>query len=265
MNSSLTRLVILSLLQERPMHGYELQQIIQDQKLEQWTDILSGSIYFALTQMEKEELIRTEAEERTGNRIRKIYAITDLGKEAFLQLLREALTSPPHSLKSSFSLALGIAHALPVEERAKILRQNIRNLEELRQVWKTGQAIKSKYHPVLKALFENDLELIDRDLRFLQDLMLIDETEAGNGPPVPVKATHLIVKTSGTHKGNPYTYEETLPIEKYAASQWWSWFHPVRVKETLRKIPEAVEGDVFTINDPATKTITEIRAIVREG
>jgi DNA-binding PadR family transcriptional regulator len=256
--------VILSILQQRPMHGYEIQQIISDQALEQWTDILSGSIYFALSQMEKEELIRADAEERTGNRIRKIYAITERGKEAFMQLLREALVTPPHSLKSSFSLALGMAQALPIEERSKSLRQNIRNLEELRQIWKTGQAIKSKYHPALKALFENDLELIDRDLKFLQELLVINETEAGNGPPVPAKATHLIIRTSGTYGRNPYTYEEIVPIEKYAGSQWWSWFHPQRVKETLRKIPEAVEGDVFTINDPLTKTITEIRAIARE-
>jgi DNA-binding PadR family transcriptional regulator len=260
----LTRLVILSILKQRPMHGYEIQQIIQEQKFEQWTDILSGSIYFALNQMEKEELIRAEGEERTGNRIRKIYAITKQGGDAYLQLLREALASPPHSLKSGFSLALGMAYNLSVEERSKILRQNIRNLEELRQFWKKGQAIKSKFHPALKALFENDLELIERDMRFLQELLTINVSEAGNEPPVPAKATHLIIKTSGTYSGNPYTYEEIVPIEKYAVSQWWSWFQPKRVKETLRKIPEAVEGDVFTINDPLTKTITEIRAITRE-
>jgi DNA-binding PadR family transcriptional regulator len=173
----MTRLVLLSLLQQRPMHGYEIQQKVQDEKMEQWTNILSGSIYFALTQMEKEGLIRADAEERTGNRLRKIYAITDEGREAYLNLLREALLSPPHSLKSDFSLAIGFAPDLSVEERSKLLRQNIRNLEETRLFWKSGEEIKSGIHPAIKAIFKNDLELIDRDIRFLQELLAINESE----------------------------------------------------------------------------------------
>jgi DNA-binding PadR family transcriptional regulator len=42
-----TRLVILGLLRERSLHGYEIKHIIQDH-MGDWTSIAFGSIYFAL-------------------------------------------------------------------------------------------------------------------------------------------------------------------------------------------------------------------------
>ncbi|HEX3046387.1 MAG TPA: PadR family transcriptional regulator [Bacillota bacterium] len=114
-------MIILGILQSRPMHGYEIQQLIQEEQMERWANILSGSIYFALNQMEKEGLIAPVAEERTGNRLRKKYAITAAGRVSLLELLRKALASPPHSLKSDFSLALGFAMLLSREERDELL------------------------------------------------------------------------------------------------------------------------------------------------
>jgi DNA-binding PadR family transcriptional regulator len=258
----MTRLVILSLLQQHPMHGYEIQQTIQEQKMEQWTNILSGSIYFALNQMEKEGLVRADAEERTGNRLRKIYAITDQGREAFLELLREALTSPPHSLKSDFSLALGLAMVLSQEERNRLLLQNIKNLGKTREFWKAGQEIKGRLHPALQAHFANDLELIERDLRFLRELLVINESVAGQGRmPARNKATHLVFRTTGDYNGNSFTYKETVPVAQYKDSYWWQRFRSEQAEEVLARASEILEMDCFMIDDSQTKTITEIIAI----
>lgn len=91
----MTNLILLALLRERPMHGYELQQLIQTSRMDTWTNLLSGSIYYALNKMEQDGLLRTEAEERTGARLRKIYAITEAGEEMFQQMLRQSLTITP--------------------------------------------------------------------------------------------------------------------------------------------------------------------------
>jgi len=42
-----TRLVILGLLRERPLYGYEIKHVIEDH-MGDWTSIAFGSIYFAL-------------------------------------------------------------------------------------------------------------------------------------------------------------------------------------------------------------------------
>jgi len=74
------RVIILHYLNIKPTHGYEIQQFISMSGIDQWTKIQSGSIYYALTKLEKEKNIAIQREERTGSRVRKIYAITEQGK-----------------------------------------------------------------------------------------------------------------------------------------------------------------------------------------
>jgi DNA-binding PadR family transcriptional regulator len=175
----MTRLVILSLLQMKPMHGYEMRQFIKAQRMEQWTDIGSGSIYFALSQMEKEGLVNAGAEERTGDRLRRIYSITSKGSSALNDLLRDALANPPHSLKSSFSFAIVPSFLLKQEERIRIYEQNIAKLKEMKKAWEIGQNIKAEWHPAIKLIFQHDLELIKSDIRLLEELIKItDEPNA---------------------------------------------------------------------------------------
>ena len=45
--------VILGLLRQKPLYGYELKQIIEEY-MGDWTDIKFGSIYFALSRLNDE-------------------------------------------------------------------------------------------------------------------------------------------------------------------------------------------------------------------
>ena len=86
-----TRLVVLGLLQKRPLHGYEIKHIIQDH-MGDWTSIAFGSIYFALKKLTEEGMVEIAATEQEGNRpSRTVYAVTDTGRDEFLRLLRELL------------------------------------------------------------------------------------------------------------------------------------------------------------------------------
>mgnify|MGYP001169825014 FL=1 len=178
----MTRLIILSLLRERPMHGYEIQQFIQESRLDQWANVLSGSIYYALNKMEEEGLIRAEAEERTGARLRKIYGITPEGEKVYHELLRESLVTPPHSLKSDFLLAVNLIHTLPKEEVLSLLRRNMEQLEETKALWQQGYSIKKQYglSEASRLLFENSLQMMDLDIQLLYRLLkLVEEDQAG--------------------------------------------------------------------------------------
>jgi DNA-binding PadR family transcriptional regulator len=175
----MTRLVILGLLLQKPMHGYEIQTMIETSKMDQWANILSGSIYYALTKMEQEELIQTVAEERSGARLRKIYGITEKGKQEFLYLLRKNLQTPPHSLQSDFALSLNWISHIPAAEAIVMMKNAIETLEKRKEQWKYGKEQKLQHglHPIMAAGFDNALEIMEADIRYLKRVIHLLQAE----------------------------------------------------------------------------------------
>jgi DNA-binding PadR family transcriptional regulator len=47
-------LAILSLVDERPRHGYEVEQVIEERGMREWTEIGFSSIYYLLKKLERE-------------------------------------------------------------------------------------------------------------------------------------------------------------------------------------------------------------------
>jgi DNA-binding PadR family transcriptional regulator len=70
------RSAILALLDDRPMHGYEMIQELEERTGGRWTPS-AGSIYPTLQLLEDEGLVTPEEVEG-----RKVYSLTDVGKEA---------------------------------------------------------------------------------------------------------------------------------------------------------------------------------------
>jgi len=70
------RSAILALLDDRPMHGYEMIQELEERTGGRWTPS-AGSIYPTLQLLEDEGLVTPEEVEG-----RKVYSLTDSGKEA---------------------------------------------------------------------------------------------------------------------------------------------------------------------------------------
>lgn len=80
--------VILGMLMEGRMSGYDIKKTTE-QTVGLYYTISYGSLYPALKRLTKDGLI---AEEETGNsKNKKIYQLTDAGREQFLEWLREPL------------------------------------------------------------------------------------------------------------------------------------------------------------------------------
>jgi DNA-binding PadR family transcriptional regulator len=124
------RLFVLGVLNEREAHGYEMKEIARSWNLDKWADIGYGSIYHALGAMEEEGLVQEVAVEQSGGRPpRSVYRITDRGREAFRELLRETCRFG-YQEKHPISLALTFIAQLPPEERVALLEERLRRLEE---------------------------------------------------------------------------------------------------------------------------------------
>lgn len=167
---SSTRLLVLGVLNEGPRHGYEINQLVTAGALEQWTDVKPGSIYHALAKLESEGLAETHAEERSGDRLRRVYAITPEGRRTLRDLLRKALSSPPHSTRSDFALALLWHSLLDSGEARELVAASSRALERRREDIAAGRKAKAGLSPLADALLENAETHLAADAKLLEDI-----------------------------------------------------------------------------------------------
>jgi DNA-binding PadR family transcriptional regulator len=134
----LTRLLILWLLSEGPLHGYRIKKILDDETLRFWFPVEYGSIYAVLRTLERHGYVKPLAVEREGQRpARTRYEITREGREHLRDLLRTAWRELP-SPAEPFQLALAARSELPVEEveellaeRRDALRERLVHLDDL--------------------------------------------------------------------------------------------------------------------------------------
>jgi len=83
-------LLFLGLLRHQKMHGYQLNEFIQ-QDLAVCTDIKKPTAYYLLNKMKERGWI-TQSSEQIGNRpLRRVYQITPTGETVFQSMLRESM------------------------------------------------------------------------------------------------------------------------------------------------------------------------------
>jgi DNA-binding PadR family transcriptional regulator len=100
-----SELLVLGLVAEMPRHGYELEQVIEERSMREWTQIGFSSIYYVLGKLEQRDLIKAEIPATA--KARKSYALTTKGEETLIdQTLATLKTVHP----TYPSLLLGMIH-----------------------------------------------------------------------------------------------------------------------------------------------------------
>ena len=69
-NGDMTRVVLLGVLRNEPMHGYRIKQTLHEWHMDFWADIQGGSIYAGLKRLVSEGLVEKVGSSREGNRRR---------------------------------------------------------------------------------------------------------------------------------------------------------------------------------------------------
>lgn len=95
-----------------------------------------GSIYPALTDLARDGLVVCREEPQPNRPDRKVYALTDAGREHFLRSL--AATPPRHRIRSEFFVLLHFAHLLSPARLRAVLDERVgdvtRMVQELQHV-----------------------------------------------------------------------------------------------------------------------------------
>ena len=88
-------LVVLSLICEQPLHGYQIEQLITDRNMRAWTDLSSSSIYYLLNKLEERGWIEpAPAGPSDQGAPRKVFRITASGEEIWKKATLQALARP---------------------------------------------------------------------------------------------------------------------------------------------------------------------------
>lgn len=121
---------VLGLLRERPMHPYEMQQLLLERHRDVFFKVRPGSLYHTVDRLQSQSLIEPAGTERCGNRPeRTTYRITDEGNRTVQSWVREQLAAPQPEYPS-YPYALTEAHNLTPEDAADALRERCAALTE---------------------------------------------------------------------------------------------------------------------------------------
>ncbi|HJZ79032.1 MAG TPA: PadR family transcriptional regulator [Pyrinomonadaceae bacterium] len=84
-------LVLLSLLAERPMHGYEANATLENRKIRDWAAVSRPQVYYSLDKLTRLGLIRvTEDPSSSAGPERRVFQTTEAGRDR----LADALEAP---------------------------------------------------------------------------------------------------------------------------------------------------------------------------
>lgn len=138
----MVKLIILYYLNIKSTHGYEIQKFIQATGLDVWAKVKSGSIYYALSKMEKNGEVELYKEETNGSKVRKIYKITEKGKLELKNTIKQELDKPLMPIGIDKFIIPITFNRLDKEDAVKIISKHIKNLEETLDYWEYWKNIK---------------------------------------------------------------------------------------------------------------------------
>jgi DNA-binding PadR family transcriptional regulator len=177
-------IAVLGLLNESPMHGYELRKRLAS-LLGAFRAFSYGSLYPTLRRLSEAGWISEEAPIEApsvttrSRRGKRVYKLTAEGKEHLADLLAEV--GPEAFDDEGFGARLAFFAQTRSDIRLQILEGRRRRVEEQRDgmrsaLGRTGQRV-DRY---TRVLHEHGLESVDREVRWLTELIEHERTDAAS-------------------------------------------------------------------------------------
>jgi len=116
-------LLLLGLLLDRPMHGYELYQQIQAEGIGGWFNVSMAGVYYSLGKLRDQGLV-AESRQRGGRSARKsIYRLTEDGRAAFFAAMEEQAVSQ-EKVHLDYDVVIYLLNKLPLQRAIALLGQH---------------------------------------------------------------------------------------------------------------------------------------------
>lgn len=187
-------LLILGMLVDRPMHGYELHQVLRSEGVEEWFNLSVAGIYYSLGKLRDRGLV-SEAQQRSAvGGTKTIYRLTEEGREAFLQGMEELLGAQ-EKVYFDYNVGVYLLNRLPVERALPLLERRRDFLVSWSQELcdRLESEGEQNLSPLQKAIVDHTLRFLGMEIQWLEDV--IQGVRGGEYPAaeVAVPRTGLMV------------------------------------------------------------------------
>ena len=169
-------LAILSLVAEQPRHGYEIEQVIEERGMREWTEVGFSSICYLLKKLEKLGYVQGHLEEAERGPARKVYRVTQAGRDALHAGLLDALSVPRRRF-SPLQLGLAGLPGLPLDEARAALKEYQDSLTVRLAHVSRRQAEQQPLPYFVDGMFEHSLALLRAELDWVEAFVMRLEGE----------------------------------------------------------------------------------------
>jgi DNA-binding PadR family transcriptional regulator len=190
--SGVLELAVLGLLQESPLHGYELRKRLNS-LLGSFRAFSYGSLYPCLKQMLRDGFIAQDTSDLgapsvgAGKRSRIVYKLTAEGKEHLADLLAES--GPSAWDDEGFGVHFAFFGRTDAATRLRILEGRRSRLEERVEGFRTSLSrTRERLDSYTLELQKHGLESVEREVRWLSEL-IDDERRRDVSPSEKTKTT----------------------------------------------------------------------------
>lgn len=124
-------LCVLELLDERPMHPYELASVMRERHHDEFIRLNFGSLYHTVDGLERAGWVVSAEREKEGRRPeRTIYRLTPAGRQTLLRTISDIVARPRREYQH-FSAGLMFMHHLDAGRAAGLLEERASALHEI--------------------------------------------------------------------------------------------------------------------------------------
>ena len=163
-------LLVLGLLLDRPMHGYEIAQTIKSEGITTWMDISMPAVYYSLNKLHRLGLI-SATRVRGGGAEKSVYHPTENGRRAFFEGMKKVLGSeePVHF---DYDLGIFLLNKLPQEQALPLLEKRLTFLRQRKaELEKRLEEERAAGEPLRVAILQHALACTRMDSEWLSGII----------------------------------------------------------------------------------------------
>jgi DNA-binding PadR family transcriptional regulator len=165
-------LMLLGLLLDRPMHGYELYQQIQAEGIDGWFNVSMAGVYYSLGKLRDRGLV-AESRQRGGRSARKsIYRLTEEGRAAFFATMEEQAIKQ-EKVYLDYDVVIYLLNKLPLQRAVSLLEQHQTYLAEQAEEVQAALAVErdNGRSPLKLAVLDHKRRYLEMEQAWLADVV----------------------------------------------------------------------------------------------
>ncbi len=161
-----SEVILLRLLVTRDLYGYQLDQLIEENRMRTWADIGFSSIYNVLNKLEDKSLVSSYYVKEKGSPKRKVYSISQDGRKTLREEVKRMLSSPSDH-RDDFGVGLVTSDVLSDDEFQKCLLQYQVHLQSKLEVLQKEIPQRTKQKQRVAMALERFSRLVEAEVRWL--------------------------------------------------------------------------------------------------